>query len=185
MFFYEYIKNPKQIGALCPSSKKLSSVMIKSLDLNQAKSIIEIGPGTGIFTKDILKYKHQNTSFFTIEMNSKMAIKLGQKFENLDIEIGNARNILSFLSQRQMTEVDIVISGIPWSLLKPFEQDRLLLAIYKSLKNNGYFATFAYILPTPASIRFRRRIFDIFKEIKISKIVWKNIPPAVVYFCKK
>lgn len=43
------ILKSKQIGVLCLSSKKLSSAMIKSLDLNQVKNIIEIRLRTGIF----------------------------------------------------------------------------------------------------------------------------------------
>ncbi|EAI6458843.1 SAM-dependent methyltransferase, partial [Campylobacter coli] len=46
MFFYEYLKNPKQIGAFCSSSQKLGFVMTQNINLRQANYIVEIGPGT-------------------------------------------------------------------------------------------------------------------------------------------
>ncbi|MEE6586261.1 SAM-dependent methyltransferase, partial [Campylobacter coli] len=46
----------------------------------------------------------------------------------------------------------LCIVGIPWSLLRDHEQEKLLKIIHKSLKPNGYFSTFAYVLPTYSSL---------------------------------
>lgn len=46
-----------------------------------------------------------------------MADKLKRKIVNLDIEIGSAENLPYFLRQRNITYADVIISGIPWSLL--------------------------------------------------------------------
>lgn len=140
MFFYEYLKNPKQIGAFCSSSQKLGFVMTQNINLRQANYIVEIGPGTGVFTKNILKYKNKKAQFFAIEINKNMADKLKRKIVNLDIEIGSAENLPYFLRQRNITYADVIISGIPWSLLRDHEQEKLLKIIHKSLKPNGYFS---------------------------------------------
>lgn len=185
MFFYEFLKNPKQIGAFCSSSKKLSFAMTQNIDLHQANNIIEIGPGTGIFTENILKCKNEKAQFFAVEINKNMANKLRKKIANLDIEIGSAENLPYFLNQREIAYADAIVCGIPWSLLKNYEQEKLLSIIHQSLKQDGYFSTFAYLLPTASSIKFRRKVFSLFKEVRISKVVWQNFPPAVVYYCKK
>ncbi|HEB9342718.1 TPA: methyltransferase domain-containing protein [Campylobacter coli] len=185
MFFYEYLKNPKQIGAFCSSSQKLGFVMTQNINLRQANYIVEIGPGTGVFTENILKYKNKKAQFFAIEINKNMAEKLKRKIANLDIEIGSAENLPYFLRQRSIANADVIVSGIPWSLLKDHEQEKLLKIIHKSLKPNGYFSTFAYILPTFSSLKFRQKIFSFFSEVRISRVVWQNFPPAVVYYCKK
>ncbi|TKX31799.1 class I SAM-dependent methyltransferase [Campylobacter estrildidarum] len=185
MFFYYYLKNPKQVGALCPSSKKLRKVITQNIGLESVRNIVEIGPGTGAFTETILKKKHKDAKFFAVEINDKMAKKLSKKYENLDLQIGNAENLEHFLYERDMQNVDIVVSGIPWALLKDDEQEKLLNVIYRNLSKGGYFTTFAYILPSPSSKAFRSKIFKLFSEVKISKIVWQNVPPAVVYYCKK
>lgn len=185
MFFYHYLKNPKQVGALCPSSKKLRRTITQNIGLEHAQNIVEIGAGTGAFTKTILENKHKNAKFFAVEINNKMATKLSKKHQNLDLQVGNAENLLNFLNQRQMQNADIIVSGIPWALLKNYEQEKLLNVIYKSLNKGGYFTTFAYVLPSLAAKEFRKKIFSLFDEVTISKIIWRNIPPAVVYYCKK
>lgn len=185
MFIYRYLKHPKQTGALCSSSQKLADVITSNINLEQAQNIVEIGAGTGSFTKQILKRKRQDAKFLAIEIDEKMAEKLRSKFPNLDIEISNASDLKMILEKRNMQNVETIISGIPWALLKANEQEKLLSIIYENLNKDGFFATFAYILPTLASRRFKKLLFKFFKEVKISKIVWQNFPPALVYYCKK
>lgn len=185
MFLYYYLKNPKQVGALCPSSKKLTRAIIQGIGLKKVQNIVEIGAGTGVFTQAILENKNANAKFFAVEINKKMANKLTKKYENLDLQIGNAENLTHFLTQRKMPNADVIVSGIPWALLKNYEQERLLNVIYQNLNKNGYFNTFAYILPSPTGKAFRSKIFKLFNKVRISKIIWENVPPAVVYYCKK
>ena len=77
------------------------------------------------------KYKNKKAQFFAIEINKNMADKLKRKIVNLDIEIGSAENLPYFLRQRNITYADVIISGIPWSLLRDHEQEKLLKIIQK------------------------------------------------------
>ena len=185
MFIYRYLKHPKQTGALCSSSNKLAHTITSNINLEKAQNIVEIGAGTGSFTKEIFKKKQEKAKFLAVEIDEKMAEKLKKKFPNLDIEINSAANLKHILKQKGINEVQSIISGIPWALLKENEQEKLLQIIYESLSDEGFFATFAYILPTLAARRFKKLLFRIFKEVKISKIVWQNFPPALVSYCKK
>lgn len=183
MFLYHYIKNPKQIGAFCASSKNLSK-LITSHSAN-AKNIVEIGAGTGSFTKYIVKQKHKDAKFFAVEINPYMAKKLAQKIKNIDIEVNSAQFLSQMLEKRNMKKVDLIISGIPWSILGSKEQDILLNSIYEVLDDKGIFATFAYTLPTKNKNIFKKKLFKIFNKVEISPIIWRNFPPAYVYFCTK
>ncbi|NDJ26484.1 SAM-dependent methyltransferase [Campylobacter sp. MIT 12-5580] len=185
MFIYRYVRHPKQVGALCSSSGKLAFIITENIGLKEADNIVEIGAGTGAFTKQILKKKKNEANFFAIEIDQKMAQKLQERFENLDIEVNSAYHLKEFMQKRNIKSLDTIVSGIPWALLKPKEQERLLNVLYESLSEGGYFSTFAYVLPTLAARRFKKQLFSLFKEVKISKIVWQNIPPAFVYYCKK
>ena len=180
-----YIKHPKTTGALCSSSQQLSRAMVKNINIENADNIIEIGPGLGAFTKYIINNKKQDSNFFAVEINSKIAKNLHKKIDGLDIEIGSAEFLDSMMKKRNMQYADIIISGIPWALLSIREQRAILRSIYKALKPGGYFTTFAYIIPTPQAKWFRKRVFHIFGDVKLSNIIWQNIPPAFVYYCKK
>lgn len=56
-FIKQYIKNPKFVGAIAPSSKKLAAAMMQPIDFEKAKCIVEFGPGTGVFTEEIMRRK--------------------------------------------------------------------------------------------------------------------------------
>ncbi|TLD80045.1 methyltransferase domain-containing protein [Helicobacter sp. MIT 11-5569] len=181
-----YLANPKRTGALCSSSNHLAEVITKNIGIEQALNIIEIGPGMGVFTKVILR-KNPNAQFFTIEINPKIANKLQTRFPNLDVVLGSVEFLQTIMQDKGMPYADVIVSGIPWALLSQADQKAFLQNIHNALKPGGYFATFAYLLPTIGARRFRKRIYKdkLFSEIKKSKIVWDNIPPAFVYYCKK
>jgi phospholipid N-methyltransferase len=55
------------------------------------------------------------------------------------------------------------------------------------LRPGGQFVTFAYLhgLPLPAGRRFANRLPEYFSEISRSRTVWMNLPPALVYRCRR
>ena len=69
MFILEYIKNPKAIGAIAPSSSYLANKMVESINFKNAKCIVEYEPGTGVFTEKILSRISEDTIVILIEIN--------------------------------------------------------------------------------------------------------------------
>ncbi|AJC84448.1 class I SAM-dependent methyltransferase [Campylobacter peloridis] len=183
MFLFHYFKNPKQTGAFCASSKKLSKLITSHV--HNAKNIVEIGPGTGSFTQYILKQKSHKANFFAVEINPHMAKKLKKNIKNIDVEVNSAEFLSNMLEKRSIKQLDLIISGIPWAMLNSKEQDVLLNSIHEVLEEKGCFATFAYVLPTPKGRAFKKKLFATFSKVEISPIIWQNLPPAFVYFCTK
>ena len=89
------------------------------------------------------------------------------------------------MRNKDIQHLDVIVSGIPWSLLKSKEQDLLLKNIHQALKKGGSFSTFAYVLPTPKALSFKKKLRKYFSHVKTSPIIWNNLPPAFVYYCKK
>ena len=165
MFAFNFLKKPKQTGAILPSSKKLALAITHGIALESATHIVELGAGTGAFTQAIVQKKNKNAQFLAIEINEKMAQKLAKKISNVDIEVNCAQNLKEILAQK----------------------DELLAMIYECLNEGGYFVAFVYAF---AFSPFRRRKFakkltKTFGNVEIPKIVWKNFPPAIIYRCKK
>lgn len=187
MFVYNFIKKPKQTGAILPSSKKLALAITHNIALESATYIVELGAGTGAFTRAILAKKNKNAQFLAIEINEKMAQKLAKKINNVDIEINCAQNLKDILHQKGIQKVDCIISGLPWTFFKDAQQDTLLNVIYECLNEGGYFVAFAYAFAfSPFRRRkFERKLGNTFNNVEIPKIVWKNFPPAIIYRCKK
>src|SRR5690606_26212453 len=79
-FLNTFFKDRKQVGALAPSSRFLVKKMCDHIDFEQAQVIVELGPGTGVFTSEILKRANQNTKIFVIELNQEFYDLLKKKF---------------------------------------------------------------------------------------------------------
>lgn len=54
-FLFQFIINPKAVGAILPSSRFLGEKMIEGIDFKKAKYIVEYGPGIGVFTEKLSK----------------------------------------------------------------------------------------------------------------------------------
>ena len=183
--FLHFLKNPRKIGAICSSSKRLGKVITQDIGIEHAKYIVEIGPGFGVFTHEILKKKSKDSIFFALENNREIANTLKKKVKDVEVLNESAAHILDIMHARSIKSLDVIVSGLPWSIFSGEEQDSLLTSIYKSLDTHGCFATFAYILPTPQAKLFRKKLYKYFQQVTISNVVWKNFPPAYVYYCRK
>ncbi len=181
-FLTEFIKDPKSIGAIAPSSKGLAELITAELDGSQV--IVELGPGTGSFTELICSKKRSDSRFLAIEYKDVFAEQIRERFSGVEVYKDSAVNISKYL---RGAKAGCIVSGLPWAIFNDEQQNELLAAIYDSLAPNGTFSTFAYVhgLILPAGINFRRKLNEKFHDVKKSRIVWKNLPPAFVYVARK
>ncbi|HAE39103.1 MAG TPA: hypothetical protein DCG57_10760, partial [Candidatus Riflebacteria bacterium] len=72
-FVKQFCREPRTIGAIAPSSNQLANRMIQQINFATARVIVEYGPGTGAFTRQVLKHINLNrTIFFGLELNEHM-----------------------------------------------------------------------------------------------------------------
>ncbi len=182
-FFRHFLRHREQTGAIAPSSIHLARRMSEAVRVEQARSILEIGPGTGAFTVELHRRRPAECELILLEKNPAFAAWLRQRFPDLTIIEGCASRLREHLDELQMPHTEAVVSGLPWAAMPPAVQDELLGAIRSVLPPGGTFATFAYYGPhwLPAGRRFRQRLQGYFQEIQTSPIVLRNLPPAFVY----
>jgi len=178
-FIKEYVKNPRTVGAVAPSSEKLSYKMVEDIDFLNVSCIVEYGPGTGAFTEKILNKKEYSTIFIAIEYNKDFYEILRDKFrneKNFVLINGSAENLKEYLDQYNISEVDYIVSGLPFASLPNVMSHRILKVTKEVLKNEGEFITFQYSL-------FKMKLFkSYFKGVKRKKVLL-NLPPAFVLKC--
>lgn len=79
--------------------------------------------------------------------------------------------------------VDVIVSGLPWTVMPHERQRRTLDAAADVLTPNGRFSTFAYVHAawTPPARRFATELTARFSTVERSRVVWPNLPPAHVH----
>lgn len=182
----EFVKNPTTIGAVAPSSDDLARAMVAGIDWESARFVVECGPGTGALTARIRERLAPGAHFTAIELNPTFADEFRRRHPDVALHQGCVSE-LPELSRAHGSEVDVVVSGLPWAAFSPQDQERLLSAMHGSLRPGGQLATFAYhpAAALPAGRRFRRLLERTFCRVEKSATVWRNLPPAFVYRCHK
>ena len=178
-FIKQYIKKPTVVGAVLPSSERLANKMIENINFNHSKCIVEYGPGTGVFTEKLIENRLKNTVIILIEYNHDFCNMLKNKYkheENLYIINDSAENIGKYLKKHNISNVDYIVSGLPFASLPKEVSANILDASKNILKKDGKFITFQYTL-------FKKQfINEFFGKIDIKREL-KNIPPAYVFYC--
>ena len=68
-FLKQFLKEKKMVGSIRPSSRFLTEKMLENVDFNSAKVIVELGPGTGVFTKKIIEKMAEDAVLLVFELN--------------------------------------------------------------------------------------------------------------------
>ena len=177
LFIKQYIKNPKEIGSLTPSSNSLSKMMTDSI-VGNGDTLIELGAGTGVFTK-LIKLKFKDHKFYVFEKNTNFHENL-LNIKNIDLRC-NALDMTNIIDKNK-TKVSDVISGLPLRSIDNEISNVILSHAFCLLINGGQFIQFTYGLKSPISNSFLKEHNMVLNK-KIHVI--KNIPPATIYIYKK
>ena len=186
-FLSAFLRHPIATGAIAPSSFHLAKEMVNWVDWNDVNVCVEFGPGTGAFTPSILESMKAGTRFLAVELNKKFAATMTRKFPHVETICRSVADIEEICDERAVAQIDCIMCGLPWAAFSANLQHRLLKAVLSRMSDSGYFATFAYLQGTilPAGIRFAELLQESFGEVRRSRTVWRNLPPAFVYRCRK
>jgi phospholipid N-methyltransferase len=186
-FLQGFLRRPTRTGALVPSSAELARAMVQGCALRDCEVVVELGPGTGSFTRIIVEEIGSETLFLALELDAELARGLRRRFPSFLIHCDSAERLRRHLHQLGKKRADCIVSGLPWATFPKALQERILGAVVKSLAPEGTFTTFAYLhaLWMPSACRLRRRLAALFGEVKTSRVVWRNLPPALVYRCRQ
>lgn len=186
-FLAAFVRRPFATGAIAPSSSHLARVIVEGMGISEADTVVELGPGTGVFTRVIQEQLKPDARFLCFEINRDLAENLSKRFPRAQVVNDCVENLAPHLKAAGRHEVDTAISGLPWAAFSPDRQRILLDAVVDALKPGGRFATFGYSHAAwlPTGRKFRELLTSRFRQVETSNVVWRNVPPAFVYRCVK
>lgn len=194
-FVTAFCRNQERIGAILPSSSFLAKSMTKHISLKDRPiKILEVGAGTGVFTKKALEKIRQCDVLDVIEIDNDLCGILKEKFaEHKNVHI----HCMSILDWNPDYKYDFIVSGLPFNSLSVDFVISVLEKYKKLIKDSGIISYFEYIWVSHIKKFFSsgQKKADYVKNISIMKnfiksfefdrdFVFLNIPPAYAYHLK-
>ncbi len=183
-FVRAFIREPMKVGAIWPSSEQLSRAISETCEFAPDHTIVELGPGTGNFTELLLPRLSGAGRLVALELCEPNVVMLRQRFPQSEIVFDSAEHLAKYVKP---DTAQCVVSGLAWGNMLPAMQDRIMDAIVASLAPGGTFVGFAYVHARvyPTTMRFRKLMQTRFARFETTPIIWRNVPPAYVYRCRK
>lgn len=179
-FFREWLRNPFAMAAVSPSGRQLASLMMEQLPA-QTQWVIELGGGTGAFTRALLDRGVQPDKLIVVELNEALHDFLRERFPGVQVVRGDARDVHEIARRCGLGDagkVDAVISGLGLLSMSRNTQREILRSAFEVLSPHGRFIQFTYgpLSPVP------RELLDEL-HLKSHRVgtAWRNMPPANVF----
>lgn len=179
-FLRQFWQEKKMVGAMAPSSRFLAQKMLKGIDFQHARIIVELGPGTGVFTDKILELMHPDALLLVFELNDNFMAQLQARYTDSRVHLihDSAEKIQVYLDKYGLTHADVVVSSLPLANFPKELRDSILNAADHALVENGHYVQFQY------SLQSKKQIQKVFRKTEI-RFTPLNFPPAFVYACRK
>ncbi len=178
LFLKQFLNKPLGIGAITPSSKRVARLMVANLGWQPDEYVIEIGPGTGVFTRELLEQGVPANRIVLVEFNSDFVKFLRREFPHVKVIEGDASALPSILEKLGIGKVKRIVSGIPMRSLSRAMGAAITSAIAASLDVGGIAVQFTYATMPPLAK----------DEAKAGGLVgqradWAllNVPPAIIW----
>lgn len=179
LFLQQFLKNPKQVGSIIPSSRFLERRIVDRAGITKATMVVELGTGVGGTTRAILRALPATARLLTIEINAEFC-ELVRRIDDprLIVHLGGAQDLRAILAQHRLPAPDAVVSGIPFSTMPRSMGTAITEAIAAALAPGGCFVAY----------QLRNHVEDVSSPVMGPAQVEMellNIPPMRLYRWEK
>lgn len=177
VFAKRWLINPRDNGAVVPSSEALARAMTQFID-PAGGLVLELGPGTGAFTSWILATGLPVQDLVLVEKHQEFVTHLNEKFPCVRIEQLDATKLASSKLLRTQQGFQAVISGLPLLTMSPAAQLRVLHGCFGVMQPEAALYQFTYQWRCPVATPVMQRLGLVAQPMAR---VWQNFPPATVF----
>ncbi len=175
-FYRAFRANPKGVGAVAPSSAALARAITKHIHPSTG-CVIELGAGTGVFTRALIAKGVEPCDLALVEMDPSFSQMLRREFpeaEHYPIDAATLHRHALFGGER----AGAAVCGLPLLNMPIKQQVGILRALFAQLDAGGACYLFTYGVRCPVNPRVLERMGLRARKIDV---VLGNIPPAHVW----
>lgn len=175
-FFSAWISAPGRIGAVAPSGGGLAELIAREITAASGP-IIELGPGTGVFTRAVLARGVKEENMTLVEYLPEFVELLQLRFPKarvLCMDATRMREQCLFES----ASVGAVVSGLPLLRMSARRVIAILKGAFSYMGPRGAFYQFTYGPRCPVPKRYLDGLG--LESTRLGRVLL-NVPPATVY----
>lgn len=192
MFAEEALADFSTTAAISPSSHHLAAAMLEHLPLARARVVVELGAGTGAITQALLAELPPLSTLVVFEINPRFYNYLKTHFSDPRLVLihSSAENLDRELEQRGYSQVDAVASSLGLGLMSDRERHTLFERLLPFVHDRAVFTQYQYIHALQCEngrvrrLDLRPLLGQYFASVQ-SKLIWRNLPPAFVFSCRR
>ena len=176
-FLRSFLADPRHVGAVLPTSRRTVRDTLDLADLGSARLVVELGSGTGVYTRELLARLGPDDRLVAFELDPGLAAGLAGDvdYPRLEIVSGSPEELESHVAPG---EVDVIVSALAFTPLPAPVRRRVLAASVRALSPHGVMLVLQY---SPLMRGELARAFGSV-ERRISAI---NVPPAFLFRCTR
>jgi phospholipid N-methyltransferase len=180
LFARNFFRYARMLGSMIPSSRFLIKKVLKEIDWEHARVIVEYGPGVGGITTEVLRRMRPDANLIAIETNPQFVHLLRSlpTDDRLRIVEASAESVNDILRQHRRGMASYIISGIPFSTMSAPVRGRILRETFAALEPGGCFLVYQF------STRVLGDLQRTFGHVR-RKFELLNILPAHLFFCQR
>lgn len=199
VFWREFRENFQTTGAILPSGRSLARALARYIaQPGPPRRVLEVGPGTGAVTAEIVRVLRPEDCFDLVELNERFVARLKNRFET-EAGFQSTQSRCRVLHQPVETlpvgePYDVIVSGLPLNNFSVELVEQILATFRALLRPEGTLSFFEYIAIRHAKgvlsgASDRARLRGITRALNAMLVphefrrdwVWLNVPPAWVH----
>lgn len=158
------------------SSPYLITRLLRGIDFGHARTVVQLGVGTGCITRELLRRLHPDARLISIEVNGVFVDGCHIADPRLTLRHGCAGSLPAILAELGVGQADCIVSSLPLAIMDDHLVERILAVSQDALTEDGMFVQYQYSLSQRAVLERR------FGAVRVGFTI-ANIPPAFVYEC--
>lgn len=178
-FFRGFLRKPEVVGSVIPSSRFLERRIVATCALEEARCVVELGPGTGGTTRALLAAMPPQARLLAVDVEADFVEVLARHEDpRLIARQGSAESIAELITDNELPAADVVVSGIPFSTIGDEAGRAIIDAVWDNLAPGGRFVAYQFRDRVAQVARPRMGEPEAQRELR-------NIPPMHVYCWRK